>query len=398
MNQTIEQSCPVCSSSHLEVFFELPQMPVFCSLLWEEKQLAKDCPKGDIKLAFCPDCGFIENLSFNPAKLSYTGSYECSLDFSPRFQSYAKSLAEKLIERHDLRQKKIIEIGCGKGDFLFLICDLGDNYGIGFDPTYVYRPEHDEYKVDIIQDYYSEKHANYYGDFILCRHTLEHIQNPSSFLNTIRKTIGNQHDVKIFFEVPNALDTFHNLAIWDIIYEHCCYFSPTSLSTAFSYSGFQVTETKEEYRGQFLCLEAIPSQNTQAFENLPEEQAKASTQLKNDIDAFPDNFHSKVAFWEQKLQHASDNDQRVVLWGAGSKGVTFLNIISQQQQIEYVVDINPNKKGKYIPGTGQEIVEPNFLIEYQPDLVIVMNPIYESEICQMLKDMNCTSEVIISNC
>lgn len=370
-------------------------MPVFCSLLWSNEQLAQNCAKGDIKLAFCPDCGFIENVAFDAAKLEYTEAYECSLDFSPRFQSYAKSLAEKLITRHNLHQKKIIEIGCGKGDFLFLICNLGDNYGIGFDPTYVYRPEHDQYPVEFVQDYYSESYADYYGDFILCRHTLEHIQNPTSFLATIRRTIGSHNDVKVFFEVPNALDTFGNLAVWDIIYEHCCYFSPGSLSSAFSLCGFQVTETTEEYRGQFLCLEAVPTQTNQ---DLDQKLIEPSTRLKNDIVNFPYNFQKKIAFWEQKLQEAADSDQRVVLWGAGSKGVTFLNVIIQQKQIKYVVDINPNKKGKYIPGTGQEIVEPNFLIKYQPDLVIVMNPIYESEIRQMLKDINCFSEVIISNC
>ncbi|MEO0844932.1 MAG: methyltransferase domain-containing protein [Cyanobacteria bacterium J06648_1] len=395
MSQTTNSSCPVCSSSHFEIFFELQKMPVFCSLLWSNEQLAQNCAKGDIKLAFCPDCGFIENVAFDAAKLEYTEAYECSLDFSPRFQSYAKSLAEKLITRHNLHQKKIIEIGCGKGDFLFLICNLGDNYGIGFDPTYVYRPEHDQYPVEFVQDYYSESYADYYGDFVLCRHTLEHIQNPTSFLATIRRTIGSHNDVKVFFEVPNALDTFGNLAVWDIIYEHCCYFSPGSLSSAFSLCGFQVTETIEEYRGQFLCLEAVPTQTNQ---DLDQKLIEPSTRLKNDIVNFPYNFQKKIAFWEQKLQEAADSDQRVVLWGAGSKGVTFLNVIIQQKQIKYVVDINPNKKGKYIPGTGQEIVEPNFLIKYQPDLVIVMNPIYESEIRQMLKDINCFSEVIISNC
>ena len=314
MKELINKSCPVCQSKELEVFFELRNMPVFCNHLWQEEQAAKDCSKGNLKLTFCSDCGFISNVAFDPNKLKYTEDYECSLDFSPRFQSYAKSLAEKLIKRHDLHHKKIIEIGCGKGDFLFLICELGNNYGIGFDPTYVYRSQHDQYQVEFVQDYYSENYANYYGDFILCRHTLEHIPNPAEFLTIIRKTIGDYHDVKIFFEVPNALDTFHNLAIWDIIYEHCCYFAPSSLSSAFERCGFQVTETKEEYRGQFLCLEAVPSQKTQ---DLGKEQIEALIRLKNDIAAFSTKFQNKIVFWQQKLQEAAEKGQRVVLWGAG---------------------------------------------------------------------------------
>ena len=393
VNKLIEKSCPVCSSSPQETFFELLDMPVFCNLLWRDCQAAHNCSKGDIKLAFCPTCGFIGNVAFDPAKLEYTEDYECSLDFSPRFQTYAKSLAKRLIEEHELRHKKIIEIGCGKGDFLLLLCELGQNYGIGFDPTYVYQPEHDHYQVEFIQDYYSEKYAHYQSDLIICRHTLEHIPNPASFLTTLRQNIGESHNPEIFFEVPNALDTFHDLAIWDIIYEHCCYFSHVSLSSVFTRCDFQVTETQEEYRGQFLCLEAFPSHATQG---LTAKQTEALTQLKDDIRIFSSKFHQKVAYWQTKLQEIASNNQRVVLWGAGSKGVTFLNIIKEQRQIEYVVDINPNKEGKFIPGTGQQIVTPEFLLNYQPDIVIVINPIYENEIRKMLTNMDLIPQLIPS--
>ena len=392
MNQIKEKPCPVCSASEREVFFELSDIPVFCNLLWKERQAALDCAKGDIKLAFCPTCGFIDNVAFEPAKIDYTEDYECSLDFSPCFQSYAKSLAQDLIARHELQNKKIIEIGSGKGDFLLLLCQQGNNYGIGFDPTYVYRPEHDRYQVEFIEDYYSEKYARYQSDLIICRHTLEHIPNPASFLTTLRSNIGDRYKPEIFFEVPNALYTFRNLGIWDIIYEHCCYFSPVSLSNAFARCGFQVTGTKEKYSGQFLCIEAFPSNDTQNVT----QSTEALTQLQNDVLTFRSKFQQKVDYWKAKLQEIASENQRVVLWGAGSKGVTFLNILQDQKQIEYVVDINPNKEGKFIPGTGQQIVTPNFLIDYKPDIIIVMNPIYKNEIKKMLTKMNLMPQLIDS--
>ena len=393
MNQIGEKSCPICSTSQREIFFELSEIPVFCNLLWKERQAALNCAKGDIKLAFCHTCGFINNVAFDSAKIDYTEDYECSLDFSPRFQSYARSLAEDLVARHQLKNKKIIEIGSGKGDFLLLLCQQGNNYGIGFDPTYVHRQEHDRYQVEFVRDYYSEKYAYYQSDLIICRHTLEHIPNPANFLTTLRRNIGNTFKPEIFFEVPNALDTFHHLSIWDIIYEHCCYFSSVSLSNAFTSCGFQVTNTKEEYRGQFLCLEAIPSRNTQ---NITQEQTEAFTQLQHDVVTFRSKFQQQVDYWRAKLQEIARKNQRVVLWGAGSKGVTFLNILQEQQQIKYVVDINPHKEKKYIPGTGQQIVAPNFLIDYQPDIVIVMNPIYENEIRQMIAKMSLMPQLLSS--
>ena len=393
MNKIIKKSCPVCSSQHIEIFFELSNMPVFCNSLWKDSEAAKHCNKGNINLAFCSTCGFIGNVAFDSAKLEYTEDYECSLDFSPRFQSYAQSLANNLIKKHDLRNKRIIEIGSGKGDFLILLCEQGNNYGIGFDPTYVYRPQHDQYQIEFIQDYYSEKYAHYQGDFIICRHTLEHIPNPAHFLTTLRENIGESSVTKIFFEVPNALDIFQNLAIWDIIYEHCCYFTDISLSNTFSNCGFRVTDTSEEYQEQFLCLEAVSSTDSQKLGN---NHAKSLSKFKNEIASFNAKFQKKITFWKNKLQEIAHKNQRVVLWGAGSKGVNFLNILKEQQQIEYVVDINPHKEGKYIPGTGQQIISPEFLLDYQPDLVIIMNPIYESEICKMLENIGIVSEYITS--
>ena len=79
--------------------------------------------------------------------------------------------------------------------------------------------------------------------------------------------------------------------------------------------------------------------------------------------------------------------KKVVLWGAGSKGVAFLSMLNVHNEIEYAVDINPYKKGTYMAGTGHQIVGPEILKGYRPDIVIVMNPIYSREIRETLRGM-----------
>jgi hypothetical protein len=59
-----------------------------------------------------------------------------------------------------------------------------------------------------------------------------------------------------------------------------------------------------------------------------------------------------------------------------------------------VVDINPFREGKYMAGTGQEIVSPAFLKRYKPDLAIAMNPIYQKEIKADLEKMGLSTEVV----
>jgi hypothetical protein len=58
------------------------------------------------------------------------------------------------------------------------------------------------------------------------------------------------------------------------------------------------------------------------------------------------------------------------------------------------VDINPHRHGRFIPGLGKEIMSPEFLKDYQPEQIIVMNAIYCNEIQQQLNTMGVTAEVV----
>jgi len=392
-NKISENPCPICGSKQLQVFFEMSDVPIHCNILWPRRDAAQNCPRGDIKLAFCPVCSFITNLKFEQDRLEYTEAYENPLHFSPHFRVYAQSLAEHLIERYNLHNKDIIEIGCGDGYFLKLLCELGNNRGVGFDPAYSEKEKHCERRnqVKFIQDIYSERYADYQADLIVCRQTLEHIQNPKGFLKELRQAIGNRLNSYTFFEVPNALNIFQKLSVWDIIYEHCSYFTPVSLSFIFSSSGFQICDLTEEFRDQFLCIDARP--NDQGNPDSDYEYSSKAKQIASYITSFATNYQNKIEMYRRKLENVGSRGQRAVVWGAGSKGVTFLNTL-KNLQIEYVVDINPRKQGMYIPGTGQRIMPPEFLRDYKPDIIIVMNPIYKSEIRQLAKNLDLTNRFV----
>ena len=385
--------CPICGSKQLKVFFEMADIPVHCNLLWQSREEARNCPRGDIKLAFCPVCSFITNLAFDPFLLEYSEQYENSLFYSSRFQEYASLQAARLIERYDLKNKDIIEIGCGKGDFLLLLCKLGNNRGVGFDPTYVEQQKHIEVmdRVNFIRDFYSERYKDYQANLIVCRHVLEHIPNPKEFLIKLLRTIIDRTNTYVFFEVPNALNIFHKLSVWDIIYEHCSYFTPISLALTFSSCGFHVCELTEDYDGQFICIDAIPED--QNMINFKHEQKSEVDRIANYIRSYAANYRTKVMACRNTLKQQLGREKSAVIWGAGSKGVTFLNTL-KDLQIEYAVDINPRKQEMYIPGTGQKIVPPEFLQDYQPNVVIVMNPIYDKEIRETTKRLGITTNFI----
>lgn len=388
-------ACPVCDSQQVTPFFTVKAVPVHVGLQWPDKEAARHCPKGDIALQFCEKCGHIFNSAFDSTLMDYKGDYDNSLDHSPRFREYLSTLASRLIDQYDMRHKEVVEIGCGKGDFLQLLCELGDNRGIGFDPSYQHDSRKGEVadRVTFIRGYYSEQRAHR-ADLICCRHVFEHLPHPVDFLTMVRRSIEEQQDTVVYFEVPNTASILRDRAIWNVIYEHCSHFTLSSLAHVFSRCGFSVRDLYESYETQFLGIEAVPGNGV--VEAL-QEGWKDVEAVRRYVSAFQENYRQMMRSWRRQLGRIEKAGQQAVLWGAGAKALSFLNLLKVHDLIEYVVDINPKKQGTYMPGTGQQIVAPEFLRDFRPDIVIIMNPIYRDEIRRTLDSLGVAAQVLCAS-
>jgi len=378
-------SCPNCGTNNIKEFYEIKNVPVHDVVLIKTFEEAINFPKRNVRLGFCSTCGFVYNTLFDFTDLDYDENYEETQGFSPTFSTFHKKLAEKLIGKHDLQKKTIIEIGCGKGEFLTMLCEIGNNTGYGFDPVYIsgrYESKASE-RLHFIKDFYSEKYVHYTGDFYCCKMTLEHIPDPYNFISMIRKCIGDNVDATVYFLLPDAEKVFKELAFWDIFYEHCSYFSLSSLSFLFKKAGFEILEIGREYDDQYLMIEAQPVSNDIQRESLEVDIAT----LTHTINFFAKNVVNKINGWKALINKFKREDKKIVLWGGGSKGVALLTTLGIIDEIKYAVDINPFKQGTFMAGNGQEIVSPKFILDYKPDVVIIMNPIYLNEIKQDLTAM-----------
>ncbi len=385
--------CPNCGHKGLSLFYEVRNVPVHSCLMLSTQAEALDFPCEDVVLGFCDHCGFITNVEFDSKWSAYAPNYEDQQSFSPTFNKFALDLANRLIEKYDLKNKNVVEIGCSKGDFLLLLCELGQNKGVGIDPSVVPGRVESEAadRVKFIQAYYSEDHAEYVGDFICCRHTLEHIKPTSEFIQTVRRSIGDRTHIPVFFEIPDTVRVLKDLAFEDIYYEHCSYFTPGSLARLFRSCGFEVIDVYREYGDQYLMIETLPvSTSSDQLHPLEETVEQAA----EDVQHFTREITQKLENWKQHLDQMQAEGKRVVVWGSGSKCVAFLTTLDTIDKIQYVVDINPHRHGKFIPGVGKQIMSPEFLKEYQPDEVIVMNSIYCDEIQKMLNEIGVETKVI----
>lgn len=388
--------CTACGSKDLRTVVSIAQVPIHCNVLWPTREAALTAPRGDIALAFCGTCGHVFNRSFDPSLMEYTQAYENSLHFSPRFQQYADALAHRLVDRYGIRGKDVIDVGCGKGDFLAMVCEHGDNRGFGFDPSYVPEnmPPERAARMTIVQDFYSSRYASTRADLITCRHVLEHIQYPRGFVENVRQTVGNRLDTVVFFEVPNVMYTLKDLGIWDLIYEHCSYFTPPSLREVFRSCGFTVKELHELYEGQFLGIDTVAADAVAAGQD-PVTPGEVQT-IAGYVRTFGDEYAAKVAHWKRRLEEWQRAGKKVAAWGGGSKGVTFLNVLQPGETVGCMVDINPRKQGMFVSGTGQPVVGPEDLRRYGPDVVVIMNPVYRAEITAQLASLGLTPTIEVA--
>jgi SAM-dependent methyltransferase len=388
-------TCPACYQAKLRIFFEADDVPTNSCILLDTVAEARGYPRGDIRLGFCSACGFVFNAAFDPKKTEYSERYEETQAWSGTFNRFHKALAERLIEKYHLRGRNVLEIGCGKGEFLMLLAELGDIRGVGIDPGVrverITGPAAN--RVKFIADFYSEKYADHRVDLLACKMTLEHIPNPGQFISTVRAGLGDQAGTTVFFQIPEALRILRDCAFEDVYYEHCAYFTPGSLARLFRRGGFDVLDLQTEYAGQYLTIEAKP-RTAGAAPSRPLPLESDLEEVARLVSTFAGRCEAKLAPWRLRLEAARREGKTIALWGSGSKAVSYLTTLNAGELVRCVTDINPYRHNHFMPKTGHRIVPPQELVAIRPDVVVVMNEVYEAEIRESLKGMGLTPQVV----
>lgn len=376
-------TCPICAQLEMVPLLNRPRVPVHQNLLIHTRQAAIETPSGELSLWICKECGFVSNQAFDMAKLQYGDEYENIQDCSPAFQAHTEGLIASLIQEHQVKNCRVVEVGCGKGAFLkslFQACDEQIT-GYGFDPSYVGETVQENGRLQFFKDFYHEKYAHISADIILCRHVIEHVSDPVALLRTIKASLSHSNCPRLYFETPCLEWILTHRVIWDFFYEHCSYFTQNSLSQAFEVAGFQVNRVRHVFEGQYLWLEAsLPPKDvcvTPQANDVSHLRSMASDFAKDEV-ALSEN-------WQHRLRRLADLG-KVAIWGAGAKGVTFANLVDPAcQWIDCVVDMNPKKQGCFVPGTGHPIVGVDALQSRGVRHAILMNPNYRDENLEILK-------------
>ena len=383
--------CPSCGRPGAQPFFSLPDVPRHSCVLVPERAAAIAYPRGHIELACCGGCGFVFNARFTEDDSHYASNYEETQGFSPTFARFARGLAERLTETYELHGKTVLEVGCGKGEFLSLMVEAGAARGIGFDPSFV--PGRLESPVagrlEFRKEYFTAQTPPMDVDFICCRHTLEHIADTRTFMSLLREYVAGRPHAHVFVEVPDFGRINREAAFWDVFHEHCSYFDGSSLAALFRCAGLDVVESWLDYDDQYLMIVGRPAEAASRC------NGAVMNEALDQAHDFAARVQQEIDRWRDLLRSRATAGQRVAVWGSGSKCVGLLTALGfpATDEIGCIVDINPHRHGKYMPAIEQPIVAPSALVEYDPHLVIILNPIYRGEIAAELERLGLTPEI-----
>ena len=386
---TTTAACPICNGRHVRVFLQRSQVPVHQNLVVSGHDAACAMARADLDMVVCEDCGFVFNRSFDLSRLAYGQDYDNTQSCSGHFDAYLDGLVSDLVERDGVRDSVIVEVGCGKGHFLRkLVTAPGTgNRGVGFDPSYV-GPDTDlDGRLVFRRCYYDDTCTDVPADVVVCRHVIEHVPEPMVLLRSVRAALAQSPRARVFFETPCVEWILRNRVVWDFFYEHCSLFTANSLSLAFQRSGFAVQRVEHIFGGQYLWLEARVSDSPSiATSSQPQTAALAK--------AYGQGEGQLRRAWLARLTALTARG-KVALWGAGAKGATFANLVDPTATlIDCVVDLNPNKQGGFIPGTGHPIVSPAELLRRAVRSAVLMNPNYRDENLALLAQADIDIDLI----
>jgi len=316
-----------------------------------------------IRLRLNAKLNFLENNAFDSNLINYSKNYENSQVYSTKFKEHMLSVLE-ILKAKLPRNSLIAEVGCGKGDFVEMIQNDGYFKVKGYDASYYGDNKS-------IERRYLNSSDKIDADLVVLRHVLEHVPNPYDFLSTLKNVFAK---AKIYIEVPNFDWIVANKTFFDITYEHVNYFSQRALKYLFQQSTIEHGLLFDEQYQYVMSELASLNWEFESHYNSNNWKFVSFNELFPNIQNNIDRFNNKAA------------NRSVFLWGAATKGCLFLAHCANKSQliekVRFAIDQNPQKIGKYLPGSMVEIKSKDdfFATAKSGDLLLISNPAYKDEI------------------
>lgn len=364
--------CRVCGRPLFgEALLCYENMPKAAQHLPQEAELAGE---GGISLELrqCSGCGLVQ---LSNAPVPYYREVIRAAAVSAEMQAFRRRQFADFVTRFDLDGEKVLEVGCGSGEYLKLwqeagVVACGLEYGVS--GVAAGRAAGLTIEQGFVENGDVVLEQSPFAAFAILN-VLEHVPDIAGLLAGVRRNLRS--GAVGLVEVPNFAMILRRRLFSEFIGDHLFYFTEETLRATLQMNGFEVLECRSLWHDYILSATVVerPQLDLGDFQ-------RAQATLAQELDAFLARFPAG----------------QVAIWGAGHQALAVMALAHLEGRIRYVVDSAPFKQGRYTPATHLPIVAPQALRDDPVMAVIVMAASYSDEVAAILRrDYDCHLEVVI---
>jgi nucleoside-diphosphate-sugar epimerase/SAM-dependent methyltransferase len=379
-------SCISCDQVGMTPILDLGLMPLSDGLL-QEAQLSRPESLMPLRLGLCPSCGLAQLLEVRPAQEMFGPDYVYFSSVSQTLLEHSSLHASSLMETLGLgAESLVVEIASNDGYMLRNFRDAGIPV-LGIDPAPEPARKAIALGIDTINDFFGEALAQRLAgegrraDLVIANNVIAHVEDQNDVVAGIAALL--KPEGRVVVEFPYVRDLIEQGQFDTIYHEHRCYFSVDSARTLFERHGLHLNDVVRVpiHGGSLRLTFGKVAHATPAVAEILDEEARIGLHEP----AFFDDFARKVRAFRndarRMIEQMKASGSRIAGYGAAAKGTIMLNYLGLDSSvIEYVVDRNPLKQGRYMPGVRVPVVGPERLSDAPPDVLMILPWNFRDEI------------------
>ena len=387
MTTALTVVCRSCGSPDLESFLDLGDTPLADALVHPDS-VGMDEARFPLEVAFCPDCTLVQILEEVPEEKLFVDNYPYFSSFSDALLDHSRSHAEWLMRARGLTGSSlVVEVASNDGYLLRNFVDNGIPV-LGIDPAPDQAAAANASGVPTVTEFFGIEMAQRlvaegrHADVIIANNVLAHVPDLNGFVAGMATLLADGGLITV--ENPYVRELIDKCEFDTIYHEHFCYYSCTSIDRLMRRHGLWLNDVEffpDLHGGTLRWHIGHHDERTDRVR----EYLAAEADSGLDSIGYYSEFSDRVAGVRLRLREllAELDSQGAVVagYGAAAKGSTLLNTTGiGTDLVEFVVDRNVHKQGNFMPGTHQPVLDPQALLDRQPDYVLLLAWNFASEI------------------